>query len=260
MGKLDGKVAWVTGAGSGIGAATARALAAEGAAVVLSGRRRGPLEEVAQGIGAAASVEPCDVTDPAAVRGVVERIAARSGRLDILVANVGVNVVERDWARLVPEDAAAMIAGNLTQAFHCALAVLPVMRAQRDGVLVFTASIAGRLVKLLSGPAYTAAKHGLVAMGHALNIQEGVNGIRATVILPGEVATPLLDKRPVPVPPEERARMLQPEDVADLVRYVVCLPPRVTLPEIWITPTWSRLHLAELDAAGMPRPAAPPWE
>lgn len=259
MRRLEGKVAWITGAGSGIGAATARVLAEEGATVVLSGRRPGPLAEVAETIGAAASIEPCDVTDPAAVRTLVERIRGRHGRLDILVANAGINVVEREWARLRPEDAAAMIAGNLTSAFHCALAVLPIMRAQRDGLLVHTASIAGRLVKLLSGPAYTAAKHGLVAASHTINIEEGVHGIRSTVVLPGEVATPLLDRRPVPVPEEERARMLRPEDVADLIRYVACLPPRVTLPEIWITPTWNRLHLAELDAAGIARPVAPPW-
>lgn len=259
MQRLAGKVAWITGAGSGIGAATARALAEEGAAVVLTGRRPGPLAEVAGTIGATATVEPCDVTDPAAVRALVERIRERHGRLDILVANAGINVVEREWARLRPEDAAAMIAGNLTSAFHCALAVLPIMRAQRDGLLVHTASIAGRLVKLLSGPAYTAAKHGLVAASHTINIEEGVHGIRSTVVLPGEVATPLLDRRPVPVPEEERARMLRSEDVADLIRYVTCLPPRVTLPEIWITPTWNRLHLTELDAAGIARPTAPPW-
>jgi NAD(P)-dependent dehydrogenase (short-subunit alcohol dehydrogenase family) len=260
MGALDGKVAWVTGAGSGIGAATAHALAREGATIVLSGRRPAALEEVASGLAGPALVAPCDVTRSAEVERVVADVRARFGRLDILVANAGTNVARRDWAQLAPADAEAVIAGNLTQAFHCALAVLPIMRAQRDGLIVFTASIAGRLVGLLSGPAYTAAKHGLVAAGHALNIQEGVNGIRTSVILPGEVATPILDKRPIPVPAEERARMLQPEDVAELVRWLACLHPRVTLPEIWITPTWNRAHLAELERAGLPRPATPPWE
>ena len=151
-------------------------------------------------------------------------------------------------------DAAALIEGNLTQAFYCALAVLPLMRAQKAGLVIHIASIAGRLVGLLSGPAYTAAKHGLVAASHALNIQENVNGIRSTVILPGEVATPILDHRPVPVSEEEKARMLRPEDLAELVRYVACTDPRVTLPEIWITPTWNRGHLAELERAGL-RPA-----
>lgn len=254
MGRLDGKVAWVTGAGSGIGAATARALALEGATVVLSGRRQAALEEVAGGLAGRPLVAPCDVTDAAEVARLVARIGAECRRLDILVANAGTNVVRRDWAQLDPADALAVIQGNLTQGFHCSLAVLPTMRAQKSGLLVHTASLAGRLVSLLSGPAYTAAKHGLVAMSHALNIQEGVNGIRSTVILPGEVATPILDKRPVPVSAEDKARMLQPEDVADLVRYVACTHPRVRLDEIWITPTWNRAHVAELERAGlMPR-------
>lgn len=251
MGRLEGKVAWVTGAGSGIGAATARALAQEGATVVLSGRRRAALEEVAAGLAGEPIVAPCDVTDTDEVARVVARIGKERGRLDILVANAGTNLVRRDWAQLDPSDVLAIIDGNLTQAFYCALAVLPMMRAQKSGLLVHTASIAGRLVGLLSGPAYTAAKHGLVAMSHALNIQEGVHGIRSTVILPGEVATPLLDKRPVPVSAEDKARMLQPEDVADLIRYVACAHPRVCLPEIWITPTWNRSHIAELERAGL---------
>ncbi len=255
MGRLDGKVVWVTGAGSGIGAASARALAAEGAVVVLSGRRPEALEAVAAGLPGRSLIAPCDVTRAAEVAAVVDRIHAELGRLDILLANAGTNVARRDWAQLAPAEAEAVIAGNLTSGFLCALAVLPLMRAQKDGLLIHTASIAGRLVGLLSGPAYTAAKHGLVAMSHALNIQEGVNGIRSTVILPGEVATPILDKRPVPPSAEDRARMLQPEDVADLVRYVACLPAHVRLDEVWITPTWNRAHVAELERAGMlPRP------
>ncbi len=257
MGRLDGKVAWVTGAGSGIGAASARALAAEGAVVVLSGRRREALEAVAAELPGRSLLAPCDVTRATEVEAVVGRIRAELGRLDILFANAGTNVARRDWAQLAPADAEAVIAGNLTSGFLCALAVLPLMRAQKDGLLIHTASIAGRLVGLLSGPAYTAAKHGLVAMSHALNIQEGVNGIRSTVILPGEVATPILDKRPVPVRAEDKARMLRPEDVADLVLYLACLPARVRIDEVWITPTWNRAHVAELERAGMMPRAQP---
>lgn len=258
-GGLEGKVVWVTGAGSGIGEAAAVALAGEGAAaVVLTGRRREPLEAVAARIGRAALVEPGDVTSAEDVGRIAAGIGERFGRLDVLVANAGLNVVERDWASLTPEAASLVLDANLKSGFLCTLAVLPMMRARGDGVIVHTASVAGRLVSLLSGPAYTAAKHGLVAMSHALNIQEGVNGIRSCVVLPGEVATPILDKRPVPVGPEERARMVQPADVADLIRYVALLPPHVLLAEVMIAPTWNRAHVAAVRAAGLPVGEGPP--
>lgn len=251
MGKLDGKVAWITGASSGIGEAAARRLAREGAAVVLMSRRREMLEELAARIGGAASVEAGDVTVAADVERVEAAIRRRHGRLDILVANAGMNIVERDWSRLTAAGAKAVIDGNLASAFYCALAALPMMRAQKDGVLIHTASMAGRFISLLGGPAYTAAKHGVVAMSHAINMQECVNGIRSSVVLPGEVATPILDNRPVPVSAEERARMVQSEDIADLIGYIATLPPHVTLNEVMITPTWNRAYVAGIKAAGL---------
>lgn len=246
MGRLEGKVAWVTGAGSGIGEAAAAALAREGAGVVLTGRRRDALERVARAIGPAAEIQPGDVTVAADVKRIADAVRERLGRIDILVANAGMNVVERAWARLTPEAAETVLAGNLAGAFHCTLAVLPMMRAQGGGLLIHTASMAGRVVSLLSGPAYTAAKHGLVAMSHSINLEECVHGIRSCALLPGEVATPILDKRPVPVSAEERARMVQPEDVADLIRYIACLPPHVVINEVMITPTWNRAYVAAL--------------
>jgi NADP-dependent 3-hydroxy acid dehydrogenase YdfG len=251
MAGLEGKIVWVTGAGSGIGEATAIRLAEEGAKVILTGRRREPLEALAGRIGAAARVEVGDVAVAADVDRIARAIEQAHGRLDILVANAGMNIQDRDWAKLNSEAAKAMIEVNLTSGFYCALAVLPMMRRQKDGLLIHTASMAGKVVGLLSGPSYTAAKHGLVAMSHALNMQECVNGIRSTAICPGEVATPILDRRPVPVSAEERARMVQPEDVADLVAYVAKLPPHVTLNEIHITPTWNRGYVAALRESGL---------
>ena len=144
-----------------------------------------------------------------------------------------------------------MLTGNLTGAFLSALAVLPIMRAHGGGVLIHTASVAGRLIGLLAGPAYTAAKHGLVAMSHSINVQECVNGIRSCAILPGEVATPILDQRPVPVSDEDRARMLRPEDVADLIVYVASLPAHVVINEVMITPTWNRAYVDQVQRAGL---------
>ncbi|MGG5808016.1 SDR family oxidoreductase [Falsiroseomonas sp. CW058] len=249
MARLDGRVAWVTGAGSGIGESAALKLAEEGAAVVLTGRRAAPLEDVAARIRAAggtAEVQPADLMEKDAVRAVGAFIEARFGRCDILVNNAGLNITPRRWSVLSMEGADELIRGNLASAFYCVTVVLPMMRARRDGVLIHTASMAGRNVSPLSGPGYTAAKHGVVAMSHTINMEECVNGIRSCAVLPGEVATPILDRRPNPVGPEERARMVQAEDVGDLIRYVATLPPHVVLNEVWITPTHNRSYVAAL--------------
>jgi NADP-dependent 3-hydroxy acid dehydrogenase YdfG len=103
--------------------------------------------------------------------------------------------------------------------------------------------MAGRTVSPLSGPGYTAAKHGVVAMSHSINMEECVNGIRACAICPAEVATPILDRRPVPPSAEERAKMLQPADLGSTIRWVAEQPPHVCLNEIIISPTWNRLYV-----------------
>ncbi|WP_288584935.1 SDR family NAD(P)-dependent oxidoreductase [uncultured Methylobacterium sp.] len=247
-GSLAGKIAWVTGAGSGIGEAAALALAGAGARVVLTGRRREPLQDLAARIaaaGGAAEFEVGDVTDAARVGAIVARIGERFGRLDVLVSNAGSNVRERRWDALSPQGAQEVIAANLSSAFYASLAVLPLMRAQGDGVLIHTASWAGRFVSPVSGPAYTAAKHAVVAMSHSINMEECVNGIRSTVLCPAEVATPILDKRPVPVTPEDRARMLQPDDMAALILFVATRPRHVCLNEVVISPTWNRGYVPD---------------
>jgi NADP-dependent 3-hydroxy acid dehydrogenase YdfG len=250
VGKLDGKIAWVTGAGSGIGEAAAFALADEGAIVVLTGRRKEPLQVVARSIqerGGEAVVEAADLTKASDVDAVAQRIVSKFSRLDILVNNAGVNIVDRTWKKISPDGIDALVHGNLSSAFYCARAVLPAMRAQGGGQLIHTASMAGRNIGGLSGPGYTAAKHAVVAMSHSINMEECVNGIRSTVVCPGEVNTPILKNRPNPLSEQDLARMLQPEHCGDLIRYLACLPPGVTINEIWITPTWNRGYVAALD-------------
>jgi len=249
MAALTGKVAWVTGAGSGIGQAAAIALAQEGATVVLTGRRKEPLEETAAAIkkvGGNSVVKPGDLMKAASVTRIAKDIEKKYGRCDILVNNAGLNILERKWNQLTPAGAEMVIDGNLSSAFYCSSAVLPMMRKKKDGVLIHTSSMAGRNPSPLSGAAYSAAKHGVVAMSHTINMEECINGIRSCVVCPGEVATPILDKRPIPVSKDERARMAQSEDVGDLIRYVACLPPHVTINEVWITPTWNRGYVANL--------------
>jgi len=247
---LDGKVAWVTGAGSGIGEAAALMLAEEGASVVLTGRRREPLEGVAARIhqkGGRGYVQPGDLTEPAHVRRIGDYIRAEIGRLDILINNAGININDRHWDKLTPESAKLMVDGNLAAAAQCVTIALPLMRERKDGLIIHTASMAGRFVGGFPGPLYSAAKHGVVAMSHSINMQECVNGIRSCVFLPGEVATPILDRRPNPVGPEVRARMVQPEDCADLIRYIALLPARLCMNEVMLSPTHNRRYVAEIE-------------
>jgi len=246
---LTDKVAWITGAGSGIGEAAARALARAGATVVLTGRRVEPLERVADQIradGHRAVVRPGDLTDGSQPNAIAADIGETYKRIDVLVNNAGLNIRERSWSDLTPERINTLLQGNLSAAFYAAAAVLPLMRAQRDGVIIHTASWAGRYISPVSGPAYTAAKHAVIAMSHSLNMEEFVNGIRSTAICPAEVATPILDQRPQPLSAEERARMLQPEDLGDLILFIATRPRHVCLNEVLISPTWNRFYLSTL--------------
>ncbi|KAB2847122.1 MAG: SDR family NAD(P)-dependent oxidoreductase [Hyphomicrobiaceae bacterium] len=247
--RLQGKVAWVTGAGSGIGEAAALALAEEGASIVLTGRTQAKLASVASRIRAAggvAEVAPADVTKASDVSALVGRIKASFGRLDILVNNAGLNVPDRSWDKMTAAGAETVIDGNLKSAFLCVIAALPIMRAQGDGLLIHTSSWAGRFVGLMSGAAYLSAKHAIVAMSHSINMEECIHGIRSSVFCPAEVATPILDNRPRPPTKEERAQMLQPEDCGDLIRYIACLPKHVCMNEVLLSPTHNRGYVAAL--------------
>jgi len=252
MQSIEGQIAWITGAGSGIGRAAALALAKAGAIVVLSGRRKAQLGETAGLVadaGGKAMVEALDVTEAVAAQGVARRIEDEFGRLDILVNNAGTNIRERSWSALDPARIDAVLGANLHGAFYCVVAALPIMRARKDGLIINIASLAGKNVSLLSGPGYTAAKHAVVAMNASINMEECVNGIRACAICPGEVATPILDQRPVPVSAEDRARMLQAEDLGETILFVARLPKHACVSEIVIAPTWNRSHVAALGRA-----------
>ncbi|MCS6944375.1 MAG: SDR family NAD(P)-dependent oxidoreductase [Sutterellaceae bacterium] len=250
---LAGRVAWITGAGSGIGLAAAHELAAAGAAVVLSGRRAEPLAHAAAALraaGAQAQEAPLDVADAPAVARTAQAILARHGRVDILVNSAGLNVPQRFWRNLTVAGYEEVVRVNLHGAFYCTHAVLPAMRARGDGLIINIASWAGRHVMALVGPAYNAAKHAMVALTETINIEEGRHGIRACAICPGEVATPILDQRPVPPSPEERAKMLQPEDLGRTIRWVAEQPPHVCVNEILISPTYNRIYLGGPDLSG----------
>jgi NADP-dependent 3-hydroxy acid dehydrogenase YdfG len=225
-------------------------LAAAGVMVVLSGRRAAELEEVRSSIaakGGTAETAPLDVTDKAAVAKVGAEIVKRHGRVDILVNSAGMNVPARFWKNLTPDSFETVVSANLQGSLNTICAVLPSMRVRKDGLVINISSWAGRFDPFLTGPAYNASKHGVVAMTLSLNMEECVNGIRACVICPGEVATPILKKRPIPPSAEEMARMLQAEDLGRTIRFVAEMPPRVCLNEIVISPTWNRMWLGGED-------------
>jgi NADP-dependent 3-hydroxy acid dehydrogenase YdfG len=247
---IEGKVVWITGAGSGIGRACALAFAGAGARLALTGRRPEPLEETVGllGPGADAMVVPADIADGAAVRQAHARIVDGLGAPEILINNAGWNVGPRHWRDLQPEAASDVIDVILKGPFACTLAVLPAMRARGDGVIIHIASIAGVMIHTVSGPSYSAAKHAVTSMSDTLNAEEGIHGIRSICISPGEVATPILETRPKPPSAADRALMLQPEDVAAAALFCASLPARACIKQLVIAPTDDNAFRAQARA------------
>jgi NADP-dependent 3-hydroxy acid dehydrogenase YdfG len=237
------RVAWVTGGGSGIGEAGAEALAADGWSVVVSGRRKATLDEVVAKIadtGGKAEAIALDVSKKDDVNRVAEQILSRYGRIDLLVNSAGVNVPKRSWADMELEGWDQLVQINLNGVLYCMHAVLPAMRAQKDGCIINVASWAGRHVSKMPGPAYTTTKHAVLALTHSFNMDECINGLRACCLSPGEVATPILKLRPVMPSEPEQAKMLQPKDLGRTIAFVASMPPRMCVNKILISPTWNR--------------------
>ena len=249
MNKLQGKVAWITGAGSGIGLAGAQALAAAGAKVVMSGRRADVLAAEADKIctaGGAAEVAVLDVSDAAAVQAVAERILARHGRIDILVNSAGLNNPNRYWKNQTVAGWREVVGINLDGTFYTVHAVLPAMRAQQDGLVINVSSWAGVFHPKLTGAAYNGSKHAVTALTETINMEECMNGIRACAICPAEVATPIMDRRPVPPTALDRSRMLQAEDLGATIRFIAELPAHACINQLIISPTWNRMYIDNL--------------
>ncbi|MCG6953678.1 MAG: SDR family NAD(P)-dependent oxidoreductase [Betaproteobacteria bacterium] len=252
MTALKGKVAWITGGGSGIGLAGAVSLAREGAHVVISGRTKSSLDSGLAEAKKAGSAEALllDVADREAVLRVAADIEKRHGRIDILVTSAGTNIsgAKRNLATMSLEGWDDVVRINLDGLFYCCYAVIPGMRKRKDGLIVNISSWAGRYASMLTGPAYNATKRGVIAITESINMEECGNGIRATSILPGEVATPIMAKRPVPPSPERMAEMVQAEDLGETILYLAKMPPRTCVNELIISPTRNRFYLGGLEA------------
>jgi NADP-dependent 3-hydroxy acid dehydrogenase YdfG len=238
MSKLTGKVVLVTGGGSGIGLAAARLLLDEGARVAITGRNEDKLRRAAAELNAGERLihHAADVADMGQVETLVQETTRRLGPIDILVNNAGLNIKERTFRELTPENWHLLLGANLHGAFYCMRAVLPQMRERRDGLIININSISGKRSNPLGGLAYNAAKFALRGLAMGLAAEEKDNGIRVSNIYPGEVNTPILEARPSPVSEERRRAMLQPEDVAAAVLFIATLPSRASIPELVITP------------------------
>ncbi|HMA88698.1 MAG TPA: SDR family NAD(P)-dependent oxidoreductase [Burkholderiales bacterium] len=250
--ELRGKVAWITGGGSGIGLAGALELARAGAHVVISGRNARTNESGLADLKKAGSAEATllDVGDRAAVERTAADIEKRHGRIDVLVTSAGTNIGggKRNFRTMSLEGWDDVVRINLNGLFYCCYAVLPGMRARKDGLIINISSWAGRYASMLTGPAYNATKRAVIAVSESINMEECANGIRATSILPGEVATPILEKRPVPPSAGERARMAQAEDFGRAILFIATLPARTCVNELVMAPTWNRFYLGGLEA------------
>jgi NADP-dependent 3-hydroxy acid dehydrogenase YdfG len=230
----------VTGAGSGVGQSVALKLAEQGWQVALIGRRSEALQETVARAGKFANnlfACPCDIGDVKAVGRMAEEVSRKFGEVEVLVNAAGTNSQRRAFEVLALDDYHAMIDANLHGAYYCVQAFLPRMRARKSGTIVNVVSVAGKSASIKSGPAYVMSKFGMAGLTQSINAEERARGIRACSVFPGDIDTPLLEKRPSPPPAEARRKMLQSADVADCVLLAIHLPARALVEEIVITPT-----------------------
>ena len=233
------KISVVTGAGSGVGQAVALALAREGWRVGLVGRRPEALREtmrLAGPHGGQMLVCPCDVGDASSVARMAQRVLAEWEEVEVLVNAAGTNAPQRALAVLSDEDYHAMINTNLHGAYYCVQAFLPRMRARGSGTIVNIVSDAGKLASPKAGPAYVMSKFGLAGLTQAINAEERAHGVRACGIFPGDIDTPLLNKRPQPPDAGARGRMMKAEDIAACALLCIRLPSRVIVEEMLVRP------------------------
>lgn len=246
---LKGQVAWVTGGGSGIGLAGAIQLVKAGAHVLISGRTAATNASALANLQALGSAEAVllDVADKQAVKAVAQHLVATRGRIDLLINSAGTNAKQRNFDGVTTEAWDEVVAINLSGLFYCVHALLPTMRHQQGGLTINVSSWAGLYASKLTGPAYNATKRAVLALTESINMEECINGIRASSLLPGEVATPILNKRPVPPSQAQRERMVQAEDMGQAILFLAQMPPRTCINELVISPTHNRFYIDGLE-------------
>lgn len=242
--------AWITGGATGIGLACAKRLGQAGWRVAIAGRREAELvracAELAQA-GIHARRYRLDVSDPHAVAEVGEAIARDLGAVGALVCSAGTNITARSWKEMASADFAKVAAINLNGVAYSVSAVLPGMRALGGGSIVVVSSWAGWTYLPVAGAVYGATKTALGPLVQSINDQEGERGIRATLLCPAEVATPILATRPRPPAAADIERMLKPADVAEAAAFAIEAPAHVCINELVITSTLNRFYTGAPD-------------
>ena len=237
---LDGRIALVTGGGTGIGRAAAIALADRGATVIVVGRRQEPLDEVVTLIGDSASAITADLADPDDTERLAREVLAQHGHVDILINNAGFSSKVRSPRYTSADEWRAVMDVNTLGPMVLTRELLPAMSAQGSGDVVLVSSLAAHRPNIMAGVAYSAAKAAARAYMQVLAEEVRADGIRCITVFPGEVDTPILDNRPLPPDADARATMMMPEDIADTIVLAVSLPRRTSMTEVTLAATQPR--------------------
>lgn len=246
-------IAWITGGATGIGFACAKKLGSLGYTLIISGRRKDELESAVASLiseGFSASHVQLDIRNSNNVQQACDKIIDDYGRIDVLVCSAGLNLPNKFWKSLNTDAISNILDTNLAGTAFCILNALNQMRINRSGTIIVISSWSGRHYTSFTGGMYNASKQALGSLVESINDQEGINGIRASVVCPGEVVTPILKLRTVPPPKEDIDRMLKPDDVASAVAYIVQAPSNVCINEVVLSSTYNRAYTGGPDIRG----------
>ena len=243
---LKNKTVWVTGASGGMGQKIATTFSDMKMKVILSDINEDGLLKTASKCSNFVSIKPFDITSVNEVKKTIQEIKNEFGYLDILVNAAGMNIQNRDWDNIDENEWDLIFKVNVNGMFYCCKSALPIMKKQKDGLIINISSWAGNHISFLSGTSYIASKHAVNAMTETINMKYCNLGIRACAVCPGEVSTPLLDQRPIPISQKDKDKMLQTEDISETVAFISQMPKHVCINQITLSPTWNRLYTSAL--------------